>query len=217
MALLLAEELALLAYNDETGKPAVNVYLPYGLGGALLAELALASKVTLDAKRVQLTDGSSTGDDLLDDAVGRIAAHPGRRPRWYVERLRKGVREAVVRRLVATGVLREESGRTLLVFPTTVYPAADPRPEQEVRQRLNTAVAAGARPDERTVALAVLVHACQLDKLVFTTVSGRELRDRLNQLTESDWAGKATRQAIQAVQAATLAAVAAGGAAGSGS
>lgn len=218
MALLLAEELALLAYDDETGKPGMNVYLPYGLGGALLAELALAGKATLDANRVRVADESSTGDELLDDAARRIAAHPGRKPRWYVEQLRKGAREAVVRRLVAAGVLREESGRTFLVFPTTVYPASDPRPEQEVRQRLDAAVTAGAEPDQRTVALAVLVHACQLDRRVFTSVSGRELRDRLNQLTEGDWAGRATGQAIQAVRAATLAAVAAGGAAsGSGS
>lgn len=204
VALLLAEELALLAYDDVTGKPGMNVYLPYGLGGALLADLALAGKVTLDAKRVQVADTSSAGDQLLDDAAGRIVTRPGHKPEWYVERLRKGVREAVVRRLVASGVLREEEGRTFLIFSTTVHPAADPRPEQEVRQRLDAAVMPGARPDERTVALAALVHACQLDRKVFTSASGRELRDRLKQFTESDWASKATRQAIQTVQAATV-------------
>lgn len=207
MTLLLAEELALLAYDDETGKSPVNRFLPYGLGGALLAELALRERVALDGKRVTVADPTGTGDQLLDDALQRIAGSSWHHPRWWVDRLRRGAQEAVLHRLVAAGLLREESGRMLLVFPTTVYPSGDPRPEQEARRRLRAAVVGGRPADARTVALAVLMHACELDRQVFPDVPRRELRDTMKRLTAGDWAGKATVQAIQAVQAATLAAV----------
>lgn len=205
MALTLSEELTLLAYDDETGKSKADMFLEYGLGGALLAELAVLGKVALTDKKVTVVDPSPTGDELLDGALAKIADSPPRKPQRWVDMLRKGAKDAALQRLVDRGLLRREHGKVLLVFPMTTYPTQDSGPEQEVRQRLNDAMVEGRVPELRTVTLALLVGACDLGKNVFPDLPNRELKRKLNELTAGDWAAKATKQAIEAVRAAILA------------
>lgn len=205
--LTLAEEIALLAYDDKTGKQVGGMFVSYGLGGALLAELALLGRVELTEKRVTVTDPSPTGDALLDDALRRIVETPGRRPARWVDALRKGVEAAVLDRLVASGQLRKEEGRVLLVVPVTRYPAADDSAERDARDRLHVAVRPGSSPDQRTVALALLAHACGMDAQAFPGVDGKALRNRLDELAAGDWAAKATKQAVEIVRATLLTAV----------
>lgn len=221
MALTLAEELTLLAYDDESGKSTAGSYFDYGLGGALLAELALTGKVSLADKKVTVVDPTPTGDAMLDAALNTIASSSARKPQRWVEQLRKGTKDTVLRRLVDAGMLREESGKVLLVFSTTKYPARDTVPELEVRQRLTAAIVEGRIPEERTLTLAVLVNACGMGPKVFPTLDKKALRRKLNELTAGNWAAKATKEAIEAVQAAVMAAstaaVTTGAATGGGS
>ncbi|HEX6443720.1 MAG TPA: GPP34 family phosphoprotein [Streptosporangiales bacterium] len=213
--LTLAEELALLAYDDESGKQVGGMFVPYGLGGALLAELALLHRIDLAENRVTVTDPSPTGDALLDGALNRIAANPGRRASRWVDLLRKGAERAVLDRLVGSGHLRREEGRALLVVPVTRYPAAGGTAERDVRRRLADAVRPGSSPDQRTVALALLAHACRMDAQAFPGVDRKALRSRLDELAAGDWAAQATRRAVELVRAALLSAATSGGASGS--
>lgn len=213
--LTLAEELALLAYDDESGKQVGGMFVPYGLGGALLAELALLRRIELTDDRVAVTDPSPTGDALLDDALRRIAAHPGRRPARWVDVLRKGVEHTVLDRLVASGHLRREEGRVLLVVPVTRYPAGAGSAQQDARRRLADAVREGTTPDQRTVALALLAHACRMDAQAFPGVDKLVLRRRLDELAAGDWAARATRRAVELVRAALLSTTTSGGGSGS--
>lgn len=204
MALTLAEELTLLAYDVETGKSTASMYVEYGLGGALLAELAILGNVSLTDMRVTVADTTPSGDPLLDETLAKIADSPPRKPQRWVEQLRKGAKDATLRRLVERGLLREEKGRALLVFPSTTYPTSDARPEREVRQRLHDAVVAGRLPEARTVTLALLVNACDMSKDVFPELPKKELKRRLNELTAANWAAVATKQVIERIQAAVL-------------
>lgn len=213
--LTLAEELALLAYDDESGKQVGGMFVPYGLGGALLAELALLRRIELTDKSVAVTDPSPTGDALLDDALRRIADHPGRRPARWVDALRKGLERAVLDRLVASGYLRREEGRALLVVPVTRYPAGAGTAERDARRRLSEAVRPGSTPDQRTVALALLAHACRMDAQAFPGVDKKTLRRRLDELAAGDWAAQATRRAVELVRAALLSAATSAGTSGS--
>jgi hypothetical protein len=213
--LTLAEELALLAYDDDSGKQVGGMFVQYGLGGALLAELALLRRVELSDNRVAVTDPSPTGDALLDGALNRIAGHPGRRASRWVDLLRKGVEHAVLDRLVESGHLRREEGRALLVVPVTRYPAGAGTAEQETRRRLADAVRPGSSPDQRTVALALLAHACRMDAQAFPGVDNKALRSRLDELAAGDWAAQATKRAVELVRAALLSAGTTAGASGS--
>lgn len=204
MELTLAEELTLLAYDDDTGKSKADMYLEYGIGGALLAELALRGAVTLAEKKVTVVDETPAGDPLLDDALAKIAASTPRRPQHWVDRLHRGAKKATLARLVERGLLREESGKVLLVIPFTTYPAEDGGPEREVRQRLHDAVVVGTVPQPRTATLAMLVGACEMGKHVFPEVSRRDLKRKLNDLAAGDWAAAATKKVIDTIRAAVL-------------
>ncbi|MBO0829198.1 MAG: GPP34 family phosphoprotein [Streptosporangiales bacterium] len=202
--LTLAEELALLGYDDESGKQVGGMFVSYGLAGALLAELALLRRIELTDKRVAVTDPSPTGDALLDDALRRVAEHPGRRPARWVDVLRKGVERAVLDRLVASGYLRREEGRALFVVPVTRYPAGAGTAERDARLRLADAVRPGSTPDQRTVTLALLAHACGMDAQAFPGVAKKVLHRRLDELAAGDWAAQATMRAVEVVRAALL-------------
>jgi hypothetical protein len=103
--MLLAEDLLLLLTNDTTGKlllPAEQVDI--ALGGANLLELTLLERVGLDDwKRVVVYDRSSTGDPILDGALGVIGTRQGRKPKAVVEPLGKNLRTKLYVRLGCRG------------------------------------------------------------------------------------------------------------------
>ncbi|MEU8321105.1 GPP34 family phosphoprotein [Nonomuraea sp. NPDC048881] len=203
MTVTIAEELLLLAHDEEAGKQLIGgVQLDPALGGAILAELAAAGRVELADDRVTVTDPTPLGDAELDAALARMAEDgKARKPAWWVQRLQSDkLRRRLLTRLAEAGVLAEERGRVLGVFPTTRWPEADPQVEADVRERV-TAVLAGADPDERTATLIAIMHAAKLDRKAFPGAD----RERVKEIAEGEWAGQAVAKTITAITAAIAA------------
>ena len=206
----LAEEFVLLAHADDGSLETDSMRLANGLGGALLLELALAGRVDVEDKRVVVVDPAPTGDALADSALATIAASKPKKPDHWVQKLAKGTREQVLDKLVAEDVLRREQGKVLLVFPRTRYVAAhgvEPVAETQVRQRLRAAVAASGAVDRRTSALCALVAATGLDRKVFAELDRKQVKQRLTEISEGEWAATAVKKSIEAVQAAIMVAI----------
>lgn len=206
--LALPDGLLLLALDDERGTRAHSTELEPGLAGAVLVDLALRGRLDADGKILHVVDPSPTGDAVLDTALATIARES--RPRTaqhWVGKLQKGVRQEVSDRLVAAGTLRRDEKKVLWVFPVTRLPAGNPAPETAVRARLDDAVLRGVTPDERTAALAALVHATGLGRAVFPEADRRAVTTRLAELSEGQWAAEAVRRAVQATAAATAAVI----------
>lgn len=200
MTVTIAEELLLLALDEEEGKQLIGgVQLHPALGGAILAELAAAGRVELADDKVTVTDPTPLGDAELDAALARMAEDgKARKPAWWVQRLQSDkLRRRLLTRLAEAGVLAEERGRILGVFPTTRWPEADPQVEADVRERV-TAVLAGADPDERTATLIAIMHAAKLDRKAFPGAD----RERVKEIAEGEWAGQAVAKTIAAITAA---------------
>ena len=71
----LAEELLLLAYDDESGKPVGSqIGLDLGMAAAVLVELALASKIAYSQGTLVVLNATPTGEPITDEALTRIAA-----------------------------------------------------------------------------------------------------------------------------------------------
>ena len=214
-AMLLAEDLLLLLTDDRTGRLlASSTEVDVALGGALLVELALGDRVDLagasEARgRLFVRDTSPTGDELLDDALAKIAAKESKRPEDVVRRLGKGLRDRLYARLADRGVLREESGRILRVLPVHHWPATDAGHEDEVRGRLAEALRTGVVDDPRIAALISLLHALKAVGTVIDPasagVSKHELNANAKRIAEGDWGAEAVRQAIEALLAAVVA------------
>ncbi len=217
VSLTIAEELLLLAHGDDGKRLIGSTELDRGVAGALIVELALAGRLAVEDNRLVVRNASPTGDPELDAALHRIAEEDKRRkPKWWVEKLdSKQVNERVLTRLAERGVLREETHRILGFLPTTRYPAQDPGLESEVRERLYRAVMGADQPDDHTVALAALLHACGLSRKVIPEVDRATLKRRMKELTEGEWAGKAVKDAIEAAQAVVIAGATAAGTASS--
>ena len=230
--MLIAEELLLLSLNNETGKSLLGSdRLGPALGGALVAELALMERIGVtppDAGwskrgRITITNLTPTDDPELDEAMRKLAESEGKKLKDVLSdfaskkmRLSYQLRERLLERLAKTGVVKEQEGTVLGFIPRTTWPAGDRAAEDDVRERLQSALVSGLTPTERTLVLIALLQVTGLLPKVVTTEDKRALKARAKQLTEGDWAAKAVKDAIDEVTAATVAVVAASAGAGGG-
>lgn len=205
MSVTIAEELLLLAHSDDQGKSLINaMQLDPALAGALLAELAVHERLELSDKKVTVKDASPTGDAELDAVLTRVAGQAkSRSPLWWIQKLQSGgTRRRLLTRLVASGVLTEERGKVLGVFPVTRWPEAHHGVEADVRERVS-AVLAGATPDARTAVLIALTHAVHLTRKAFPDAD----KARVKEIAEGAWAADAVAKSIAAATSAAMTAV----------
>lgn len=219
--MLLAEDLLLLVTNDASGRLSVpSSQADAGLGGANMLELTLLGKVDISgpedpgrAGRIVVRDPSPAGDEVLDAALRTLVAQQGKKPSAVIRPLSKNLRPTLHQRLAASGILREERGRVLGIFPVRAWPAQDPGHEDGVRQQVTQALVQPGVPDERTAALIALLHALKCEHKVVDPascgLSRRQLRARAGEIAQGNWASDAVRKAIDEMVAAVAAASAA--------
>ncbi|MFD1325371.1 GOLPH3/VPS74 family protein [Micromonospora sonneratiae] len=160
----LAEELLLLAYDDESGKATGSrIGLDLGMAAAVLVELALAGRVAYSDGMIVVTDPAPIGHPVTDEVLARIAAEPANTPASWVQRLRHGLRDRVLAGLCERGIVRDVGEKALGAIPTHRYPSVDASVETDIRQRLAAALTDDKLPDERTAALATLVAATRME------------------------------------------------------
>src|SRR5438105_6478282 len=199
------EEITLLLLDDTQGR---FVDLPLSasdvvVAGAALMDLALANRVDSDLKQLTVVDTKPTGDDILDDALARVA-QPGQEltVSAAVEGLAayaEGYKEKALQRLVAHKILREENGRFLWVFPTRRYPVIDDTEQREVKARLRQVLLTDEIPDPRDVVLICLIDACILG-LVLTPEEINQTTARVEQLSKMDLIGQAVTRAVSEIR-----------------
>jgi hypothetical protein len=126
--LTLAEEIVLLALDDETGRPVGRTGMApdRALAGALLMQLALAGRVDTDRDRLFVVDATPTGDPPLDAALARLLAPDApadaRGAIPVLARDAPAARAVILDRLVARGILRRVEDRLLWILPDRRYP-----------------------------------------------------------------------------------------------
>jgi hypothetical protein len=196
----LAEELFLLAINDDKGTlvGSASITLPYGLAGAILAELVLLGKLAINEKRrLVILDPTPTGVELLDEALAKMeASKPRKADAWIGALSAKRYQKHIVAGLVEKGVLTQEEKRFFWVIPYAVYPQQDASAKYWVKQHLRGVVLAADKPEPRVVFLLSLLKACNLLNLVFTKDERKASRRTIDQLVKSDQLGEAISQAI---------------------
>lgn len=212
---LIAEDLLLLLLDDESGKPVLdNTRLSRVLVGALLIELALDERITPATEanatkggRLVVRNSQSSGDQLLDRAVATLNASKPMKPVKAIEKLQKGLRRDLLNRLASQGLVREERGRALGIFPTTHWPATHLAHEARLRAELSQVLVHGIQPTQRTAALASLLSAVDAVSKVVPSDDRRAVKRRAKEIAEGEWAGGAVRKAVEAVNAAVATAV----------
>ncbi len=210
--LYLYEEITLLALHDERGTVTAS-FAESVIAGAILADLLLEKRIEVDdSKRqdVRFKDTRALGDPLLDESLQRMVAAKKLAPlaHWLTRLAVRTLPGEAARQLCNRGILHAADETVLLVFKREVYPEVDPVPEQEILERLHSAVFGDERPlDGRTIALVSLAHAAGLLAATFGQRNVDARKDRVEQIVSGELAGAATREVIQACQAAVVLAI----------
>ena len=180
----LAEELLLLAYDDETGKATMpRISLDLGMAAAVLVELALAGRIAYVDGSLVAVDPTPVGEPILDAVLARIADDTPHSPSSWVQRLRHGLRDRILGDLVQRGAVRDVEETELGFIVVHRYPAVDRSVEEDSRRRLAEALADGQLPDERTAALATLLAVLRMEPaLGLTGEAAVDARRRLEEI-----------------------------------
>lgn len=217
--MLIAEELLLqVTKPDGTLLAPVVAKIHNGLAGALLSDLALLEKITIDERgRLQVLDLAPTGPEILDTALEIFAKQEGQEPKNVIMRVAvKDPAKHLYQGLAAAGYVREERSKVLRVFTRTTWPVTNLDHQDATRQELTDVLLGATPPDARTASLISLLRAVDGIAAIFEERTGLDkkgLQERAKAISEGNWAGAAANKAIAQAQAAINAATAAAAAA----
>lgn len=209
--MLICEELFLLLTTDE-GSPSSFANKPYGLAGAVLADLAAAGLITFSEDkdpRVHVTGTGATGDTILDAALARVQEKEGKKLSSLVQDRKLNPEQSVVASLAAAGVIKVEEKRMLGLLPGK-RPTLNPRPEQEVRERLRLVLAGGTPTVADATLLSILQGLDVAPKILKDEAAGmsrRDLKERIKQVAHETPEGAAVTKAVQQLNAVLMTAV----------
>jgi hypothetical protein len=183
-SIALAEELLLLAYDDQTGKATGSrIGLDLGMAAAVLVDLALAGRIAYVDGYLKVIDPRPIGDPIADAVLARAADDEPHTPAQWLQRLRHRLRIRVLEDLVSRGVVQDVDETQLGVIHVHRYPTTDHAYEAEIRKRLADALISGALCDERTAALATLLVACRMEPaLRLPPEESQRAHERLEQI-----------------------------------
>ncbi|WP_137178066.1 GPP34 family phosphoprotein [Roseomonas sp. AR75] len=205
----LAEEIVLLSLDDETGRPVGRLGMApdLALAGALIMDLALAGRVDTDRDRLWVVDSTPTWDKVADRILAALdtpgAPGDARGALVLLAREVPAAREALLDRLVASGVLRREEGRVLWVFPDRRHPKGSGREmAEDARARLRRLLLAEEIPEPRDALLLGLVRASGLLPLLFSSDELLRIQDWLELVTRIESLNRSLGAAVAEVRAA---------------
>lgn len=171
----LYEELFLLALDEEKGNflPITKKTVPFGLTGAILAELMLSGRICTNEKgRLEVVDTAPSGDAVLDEIIQTLEAadKPHKLTYWvgYLSEHPKKLRIKLGEGLAAKNLVQQEENR--FYWRTADNQNGEPAlPSKfEMKNSLRKAIFTNMEPDSNSLALLNIAGACGLLNLVFT-------------------------------------------------
>lgn len=207
--LFLYEEIMLLALSNDKGTISTS-YPEYNISGAILAELLLEHRISIDRTQKQLVTINNSeliGDPIIDECLEKMVAEKGHVSlQTWTSRFAviKDLNNKVARQLCSRGILRADEDKVMFFFKRNVYPEVNPVPEQEIIDRVRTAIFTDEeRIDPRTVVLISLANSTNMLSEIF----GKEVtnrKQRIDRIVNGEMTGKATEEIIAACQIAMM-------------
>ena len=196
----LAQDAVVAAIDPDTGK--IWNDASFAVPGALLVELVREGRLQVSGTgkkaRATVRDPAPLGDPELDDALTVVGSGVvGQKVTRLVGAVPKS--HQLVQRLVAEGVIVEESHRRLGMFTTRRYQPAPAAGRDELVARIRSALLGESVPDERT-ALLISVLVGVHTKLFVPKRRVGEARRRATEILER--IGDDERAIVSAVEVA---------------
>lgn len=201
--LTLAEDLVLLALDDQSGRilPVDDIGYRHALGGAVLMDLALRGKIDNDVATLRLVDETPSAEGLLNHWISIIAAESESLPaKVWIARLAlesEEIEHATLSRLVERGILACQEKRLLWVFETRRYPTIDGTEEREVKRRIIDVLLSDGTPSQTDAILVGLVDDARLLPHLLSEAETRNAATRVVQVRELDRMGQEVSAVIE--------------------
>lgn len=210
--LFLHEEIMLLSLKDEEGTIASGTVYNFAVGGAILAELLLGRRVTVDPsgkkKLLTVSKTEPVNDALIDEWLIKMNSAKRRKTlqQWVTQIAdTKDLKHRIALQLCRRGILKMDEKKMLLLFTQRIYPEINPAPERAIIDRLHQAIFTETdRVDARTVVLLSLAKSAAILPVIFGKKEIKQRKTRIERVINGDIAGKATKEAIEAMQAAVM-------------
>ncbi len=202
MPLSLPEELLLLLLNDSTGKINIRqqLALDVALGGAVLMDLALHSRIDSDLTNLWVTKKDTpTGHLVLDEYLQQIAAEEQQSINTWVHRFYDNshdIRNKSLELLVKRGILVQKDKKYLWVFEDRRYPVVDGRAEREVKLRIMQILFSNDIPDSRDISIISLCNATGFFEDLLATKELGIVDEKIYQISKMDLVSHAISEVI---------------------
>lgn len=201
--LTLAEDLVLLALDDDTGSvlPVDDLGYRHALAGAILMDLALRGRIDKNPEMLHVIDPTPTGEGILNHWLEIIRSEPETLPtKVWVARLAldsEEIESAALARLVERGILAEEEKRILWVFEQRRYPTIDGREEMEVKRRILDVLMTEDAPRPADALLVGLVDDARLLPHLLSEAEARRCAPRVARVRNSEALGREVAEIIE--------------------
>ncbi|MBB4961361.1 GOLPH3/VPS74 family protein [Micromonospora polyrhachis] len=175
----LADQLFLIAHDNHTGKPLVGPHnLDAALAGAVLVELALDGRIKFVDGRIHVIDHRLWREEVTDEVLTEMVRRgDGHTIQAWLAHLGPRVRELVGRRLANAGLVARRESRGLTMRVSVRWPGIDPDVVARPRVRLGAVLSQHDQLDVKTAALAALVHAGGMTRVL--NLFDRSVTDRV--------------------------------------
>lgn len=207
--LTLYENLFLLGLHEEKVVviPSALQGLLAGMGGALLADLAILERIESDPKhRLRVANATPTGDALLDEALAVIHKHSSsKKVGFWLDELDlkpKTIIQKVYEKLVNKGVLQEEDGDYEWNTPYPPDSELNASAKFLLTRRLRTVGLAKNEPELEELALLTLLRGCNKLDLVFFKDERKIVHRRIYELLMSEALRTPAAQIMQEIEEA---------------
>ncbi len=203
------QEYLLLALRNKEGTPLTGM-IEYALAGALIADLFLMGKITLDenSKLIDVIDLTKLADPILNAVLHSIHSVKRRaKLDTWVFRVAgtKNLRRDVALELCKQGILKADRGNILLIFTREIFPEINSAPEKKINERLRKAIFHESENIEpHTAVLIALANSTGLLSFAFGRAELKTRKKHIKRICEGEMIGKVTQEAMVGVQAALM-------------
>lgn len=213
MSLDLLEEYLLIALDDSRGQFVIDsTHLHYGFAGAVLLELALREKVSIEGDHVKINDDAVVTEVALNKALEYLKEKARSTKVKDVIKALAGqagdLKNDVLQRLINKGILKKEEHKILWIIPNNKYPTSDLTPENKVRERLKNVMLYGAESEPRDIMLLSLIDVSDLTKEAFRDKEDyKKVKEKIKEVTQDVKISGAINKSIREIQAAIMIAI----------
>lgn len=209
----IAEELFLISVHEKkhTLSFSSNYEVDYALAGALLAELLLLEKISINEEsRLEIKAEATTDNPLLAIVLKKIKKEKRTRKINYWIRLlgqdQKKVKDQIIENLIQKNVIAAKKKKFLWI-PYKEYTQQDTTAKFFSKEMLRLVVFAKEKSGDQAIILLSLVRACNLLDHLFTIDEIGAAKVRVNELVKNEVLGNSVMVTIQEISDATAIAV----------